>query len=231
MFPLRDTIKSRSFPAVNLGLIALNILIFLCEDSLSPARLESLFSIAGLIPSHLSLAHPVSLITLISSAFLHGGWFHLISNMWMLFIFGDNVEDRMGAGRYLCFYLLSGIVSGLAQAFFLPQSSMPTIGASGAIAGVLGAYLILFPRARVTTFIPVFILPWLVDVPAFIFLGFWFLTQLSSGLLSLGAVGRFGGIAWWAHIGGFAFGMILALPFARKGRARRHLYTDENWPW
>jgi membrane associated rhomboid family serine protease len=231
MFPLRDTIKARSFPVVNLGLIGLNILIFLCEDALSPARLESLFCVAGLIPSHLSLAHPVSLITLISSAFLHGGWFHLISNMWMLFIFGDNVEDRMGAGRYLCFYLLSGILSGLAQAFFLPQSSMPTIGASGAIAGVLGAYLILFPRARVTTFIPVFILPWLVDVPAFLFLGFWFLTQLSSGLLSLGAVARFGGIAWWAHIGGFAFGMILALLFARKGSAPRRLNTDENWPW
>ena len=137
----------------------------------------------------------------------------------------------MGSGRYLLFYLLAGIVSGLAQVLFLPGSSIPTIGASGAIAGVLGAYLILYPAAKVVTLIPVFVFPWFVDIPAFIYLGIWFVSQLSSGLISMGAVGDFGGVAWWAHIGGFMFGMLTVRLFTRKVQTYRRLYNDEYWPW
>ena len=137
----------------------------------------------------------------------------------------------MGSGRYLLYYLLAGVASGLAQVFFAQGSMLPTIGASGAIAGVLGAYFILYPAAKVITLIPVFIIPWFVDIPAFIYLGIWFVSQLSSGLISIGAVGDFGGIAWWAHIGGFVFGFLTVKLFTRKVRNYRRLYNDEYWPW
>jgi membrane associated rhomboid family serine protease len=219
MFPLRDTVRSRSFPLVNLGLIALNILVFLYELAAGPKGLNALLGTFALIPDRLSLAHPVSAVTLLTSAFLHGSWFHLISNLWTLYIFGDNVEDRMGSLRYLAFYLLAGVTAGLVQAALNPASQLPTIGASGAIAGVLGAYFILFPYGRVLTFVPLFFLPWFVEIPAYVFLGIWFLTQLPSGLLYLGAAadpGSFGGIAWGAHIGGFIVGLILARLLARR---------------
>ncbi|MBN1264867.1 MAG: rhomboid family intramembrane serine protease [Anaerolineales bacterium] len=227
MFPIKDTIRSRKFPIVNTALIAVNVLVFLFEEILPPQTLESLFLYLGLVPARLSLFNPLSWITLFTSVFLHGGWFHLISNIWTLYIFGDNVEDRMGSGRYLLYYLLAGAAAGLAQVFFLPDSSMPTIGASGAIAGVLGAYFILYPAAKVVTLIPVFIFPWFIDIPAFIYLGIWFVTQLSSGLISLGAVSDFGGVAWWAHIGGFVFGFLTVRLFSRKERTYRRIYNDE----
>jgi membrane associated rhomboid family serine protease len=219
MFPLRDTVRSRSFPLVNLGLIAVNLLVFLYELAIGPKGINSVLDTFALIPARLSLAHPFGAVTLLTSTFLHGSWFHLISNLWVLYIFGDNVEDRMGPVRYLAFYLLAGIIAGLAQTALDPASQVPTIGASGAIAGVLGAYFILFPYGRVLTFVPLFFLPWFVEIPAYIFLGIWFLTQLSSGLLYLGAAadpGSFGGVAWWAHIGGFVFGLILARLLARR---------------
>lgn len=149
--------------------------------------------------------------------FLHGGWFHLISNMWVLFIFGDNVEDRMGHGRFLLFYLLSGLAAGLMQALAAPGSHLPTVGASGAIAGVLGAYLLFFPGARVLTLIPFFFFFSFVEIPALFYLGFWFIAQLYSGLfaLALPAGMSAGGVAWWAHIGGFLFGLLLARRFER----------------
>lgn len=239
MFPLRDTIRSWSFPIVNYGLIAINVLIFVFEASLGTRAFGGLIDRFGLTPANLSLLRPWSLLTLLSSIFLHGSWFHLISNMWTLYIFGDNVEDRMGSKRYLAFYVFSGVVAGFVHAFvmrifFGAQSTaaqIPTVGASGAIAGVLGAYLVLYPRARVTTLIPLFILPWLIDVPATIFIGIWFISQLSSGLLSLGAYGAFGGIAWWAHIGGFLVGIVLARILARPQRVRWTWYPDEYWPW
>jgi membrane associated rhomboid family serine protease len=162
---------------------------------------------------------------------LHGSWFHVISNMWFLYIFGDNVEDRLGSGRYLVFYILSAIVAGLVQVYFDPGSAVPTVGASGAIAGVLGGYLVLYPRARVTTLILLIIVPWFVDVPAVLFIGLWFVSQLSSGLLALGAAGDFGGIAWWAHIGGFVFGALLVRLFARRPAAYSRWYPDEYRPW
>jgi membrane associated rhomboid family serine protease len=239
MFPIRDTVRSRSFPIVNFGLIALNALIFFFEASLGPSGFENFINQFGVVPARLTLDNPLGIVTLFSSMFLHGSWFHLISNMWTLYIFGDNVEDRMGSARYLVFYIFAGVISGLAHSIVTttfygglsPAAQIPTVGASGAIAGVLGAYFILYPSARVTTLVPLFILPWFIDIPAFVYLGFWFFSQLSSGLLSLGAYGAFGGIAWWAHIGGFIIGLLLVRSFARRPKIVREWYADEYWPW
>lgn len=239
MFPLRDTVRSRTFPVVNYGLIAVNVLIFLFEAALGQQGFINLLDMLGVVPARISLTQPLNVFTLFTSMFLHGSWFHLISNMWTLYIFGDNVEDRMGSTRYLVFYLLAGIVSGLTHVVVTNTvygvdstlAQIPTVGASGAIAGVLGAYFILYPRARVITLVPLFILPWFVEIPAFFYLGFWFFSQLSSGLLSLGSYGVFGGIAWWAHIGGFIVGLLLVKLFTRRPRAYEYWYPDEYWPW
>jgi hypothetical protein len=149
--------------------------------------------------------------------FLHGGWMHLIGNMLFLHIFGDNVEDKFGHFRYIVFYFLAGIAAALAQIFISPVSEIPMIGASGAIAGVMGAYVFMFPRAKVATLVPLFMFFQIVELPAFIFLGIWFVIQIYSGLLQLGIGADAGGVAWWAHIGGFAMGAVL-LPFMRKAR-------------
>lgn len=216
MFPLRDSIRSRSFPLVNWLLLGTNVVLFVAMSGGGAAQFERWIAAFALVPARLSLARPAEFATLLTSMFLHGSWFHLLSNVWTLYIFGDNVEDRMGSGRYLVFYLAAGLAAALAQVAINPAANLPTVGASGAIAGVLGAYLVLFPRGRVLTFIPLFFLPWLVEIPAVFYLGVWFLSQLSSGLLSLGAMGAFGGIAWWAHIGGFAFGLAAVRWFARR---------------
>jgi membrane associated rhomboid family serine protease len=233
MFPLRDSIRSRSFPIVNWILIAASVLVFLLEQAIEfgfgEVALERFLTLFSLVPSEFSLLNPTAYISIFTSMFLHGGWFHLISNMWILFIFGDNVEDRMGPLRYLVFYLASGFAAGLTHVVFASNSSLPTVGASGAIAGVLGAYMILFPRARVVTLIPIFILPWFVEVPAVIYLGIWFLSQISSGLLSIGAMMPFGGIAWWAHIGGFVFGLLMVRIFARRPGA--YVINPPDNPW
>jgi membrane associated rhomboid family serine protease len=231
LFPLRDTVRARSFPVVNWLILAANVLVFILMSSGGAARFERLTQIYALIPAQLSLARPATWAGLFTSMFMHGSWFHLLSNMWVLYIFGDNVEDRMGSVRYLAFYLLAGLVAGLVQVYFAPASTIPTIGASGAIAGVLGAYLLLFPRSRVTTLLLLFVFPWFVEIPAVFFLGLWFLSQLSSGLMALGAAGNFGGIAWWAHVGGFLFGMAAVFLFARRPRAYHRWYPDEHWPW
>ncbi|HKZ55097.1 MAG TPA: rhomboid family intramembrane serine protease [Anaerolineales bacterium] len=216
MLPLRDTIRSRTVPLINYGLILINVLVFLFELSLGSRGVNRILSSYGLVPARLSLETPLTWVTLVTSTFLHGGWFHLISNMWTLYIFGDNVEDRLGSLRYLLFYLFGGVAAGAAQVAFDPTSTIPTVGASGAIAGVLGAYFILYPRARVITLLPLFFFFSFVEIPAVIFLGLWFFSQLSSGLLSLGAAGDFGGIAWWAHIGGFLFGLLFVRIFTRR---------------
>jgi membrane associated rhomboid family serine protease len=233
MIPIRDTIRSYNFPVINWSIIIANSLVFLYQLVLPPAALQSFIRAFGMVPSHINLANPASFATLFTNMFLHGGWFHIISNMWVLYIFGDNVEDRMGSGRYLVFYLLSGLAANLLQLFFSPGSNVPTIGASGAIAGVLGGYFLLFPRARVITLILLFIFPWFVEIPAVIFLGFWFVTQLFSGLSSLGTAAgmEMGGIAWWAHVGGFVFGLLLVRIFSRRPRAYQRWYSDEYWPW
>ncbi|MBI3152720.1 MAG: rhomboid family intramembrane serine protease, partial [Chloroflexi bacterium] len=153
--------------------------------------------------------------TILSSMFLHGGWFHILSNMWILAIFGDNIEDRMGGGSYLIFYLLSGVAAALLQTYLSPASSTPVIGASGAIAGVLGAYLILFPRARIASLVPIFFIFTIIEIPALIFLGFWFVSQLFSGWLALQGA-DVSAVAWWAHIGGFIFGIFAVSLFAGR---------------
>ncbi len=231
MIPLRDTVRSRSFPIVNLGIIALNTLVFLFELSLSPRLLERFITVFGLVPARLHLGNPwllldnpLPLMTLFTHMFLHGGWVHFISNMWILYIFGDNVEDRMGSVRYLLFYILGGLTSGLLQAGVSPASRIPAIGASGAIAAVLGAYFVLYPNGRVITLVPAFFFPWFVEIPSVVYLGFWFISQLFSGLAALGvSSGNVGGVAWWAHIGGFLFGVFLHRFFVRR---RRPIYYD-----
>jgi membrane associated rhomboid family serine protease len=219
MFPLRDAVRSRSRPYVTWALIVFNLAVFAWSAIVERGQFENLVLKYGLVPARFSLGDPGSWLTLVTSMFLHGGWFHVISNLWVLLIFGDNVEDRMGHLRFLAFYLISGMVAGLADVALAPTSTLPTIGASGAIAGVFGAYIVLYPTARVLTLVLLIFVPWLVEIPAFVYLGLWFLSQLSSVLVNLGAAGDFGGIAWWAHIGGFAFGaltVLLVMPRLRR---------------
>ncbi len=208
MIPLYDTLRSRRFAVVNWLLIGLNFVVFFYELSLSSAGLNRFSSVWGLVPTRL-MAHPESdWITIFSAMFIHGGWFHILSNMWVLFIFGDNIEDRLGHARYLIFYLLSGVAAALLESFLLAGSNVPMIGASGAIAGVLGAYLISFPRARIASIVPIFFIFTIIEIPAWIFLLFWFVSQLFSGWLSLEGAAASSGIAWWAHVGGFLFGLL-----------------------
>jgi membrane associated rhomboid family serine protease len=231
MIPLKDTVHARSFPIVNWLLIGVNIFMFLVEISLGP-QLEEFIAALGVVPARL-LAVPSlgQVLTIFTSMFLHGGWFHLFSNMLALYIFGDNVEDRMGHGRFLVFYLICGIIAAITHVAFNVTSPVPTIGASGAISGVLGAYFILYPRARVITLVPIFILPWIVEIPAIIYLGFWFLSQLLNGTLAIVAGAQtFGGVAFWAHVGGFLAGTLLVGMFAHRPYVRR-VYVDEYYPW
>lgn len=215
MIPLYDTLRSRRFPLVNWALIAANVAAFLYELQLSPSARNGFVHTWGIIPARL-FGNPNDVWpTIFTAMFLHGGWFHIFSNMWVLFIFGDNIEDRMGKTGYLIFYLLSGSAAALLQSYIQPSSQTPMVGASGAIAGVLGAYLILFPSARIASLVPIFFIFTLVEIPAFVFLLFWFASQLFSGFLALEGADA-GGIAWWAHIGGFLFGLAAVLFFAGR---------------
>lgn len=215
MLPLYDTIRTRRFPLMNVLLIAANVLAFLYELQLSPSALERFIFVWGTVPAHLISDPTTAGITIFTAMFLHGGWFHLLSNMWFLHIFGDNVEASMGSIRYLIFYLLSGIAAVLLQTYLLPTSQVPMIGASGAIAGVLGAYLISFPRSRIASLVPILFIFTIVEIPAMLFLIFWFVLQLYSGLFAIQGGGE-SGVAWWAHIGGFAFGVLMVLFFRRR---------------
>lgn len=217
MFPLYDTVRSRKFPFINLMLIVANVLAFLYEIRMDPSTLKGFIFTWGLIPSHLLSDPFAAWVGIFTAMFLHGSWFHIINNLWVLFIFGDNVEARMGGFRYLLFYLLSGAAAGLLQACVLPSSNTPMIGASGAIAGVLGAYLILYPKSRIASLVPILFIFTLVEIPAFVFLIFWFFSQLYSGLFAVQGGGA-SGIAWWAHIGGFIFGVIMVSLFTIKRR-------------
>ncbi len=219
MFPLYDTLHSRRFPVANWMLIAANALAFLYELQFSPAGLKRLIETWGLIPVHLLVNPSQAWITIFSAMFLHGGWLHILSNMWVLFIFGDNVEDRLGHVRYLVFYLLCGVAAGLLDAYVQPQSSVPMIGASGAIAGVLGAYLLLFPQAHILSFVPILFIFTLIEIPAYVFLIFWFILQLFSGITTMSGADS-GGIAWWAHVGGFLFGLLAVNLFVRRRTLR-----------
>jgi hypothetical protein len=220
MIPIRDTTPSKNYPVVNTTIIGINVILYLIETA-QGVNLDRFVYIYGLVPARYSMPQISSYFTfgqqvlsLFSFMFLHGGFWHLLGNMWSLYIFGDNVEDRLGSFRYIVFYLLCGITSGLSHLIFNLHSNMPTIGASGAIAGVMGAYLILHPHSRILTLIPIIFIPWFVEIPAYFFLGFWFVLQFIN---AAGSHGNIGGIAWWAHIGGFVFGIVflkifLALP-------------------
>jgi membrane associated rhomboid family serine protease len=217
MFPLYDTVRSHKFPLINLTLIAANILAFLYEIRMDETTLKAFILTWGLIPSDFVSDPSSAWINILTSMFLHGGWLHIINNMWVLFIFGDNIEARLGGIRYLIFYLLAGAAAGLLQTFVLPSNNVPMIGASGAVAGVLGAYLILYPRSRVASLVPILFVFTLIEIPAFLFLLFWFVLQLYSGLFAIQGGGG-SGIAWWAHIGGFIFGVVMVSFFAIKRR-------------
>jgi membrane associated rhomboid family serine protease len=225
MIPLRDKNKSRTIPFVNYAIIAVCLLLFLYELSLD-ARLTSFVHRFAVAPSTVSAAvrgHTFAVtpyVPLVSSMFLHGGWLHLLGNMLYLYIFGDNVEDRLGHGGYLLFYLLCGVGSALVQVYSNPSSSVPLLGASGAIAGVLGAYLILYPRAKILTLIPLGIIFPIVEVSAFFFLGFWFILQLLQAMFLADSTSGGGGIAWWAHFGGFVIGALLLPLFLMYHRLR-----------
>ena len=215
MVPLYDTVRSRTFPLINLTLILANVAAFLYELQMDPETLKQFIFAWGLIPARFLSDPSVEWRTIFSAMFLHGGWFHIINNMWVLFIFGDNVEARLGKMRYLFFYLLSGVAAGLLQTYVLPSSQVPMIGASGAIAGVLGAYLILFPRSRIASLVPILFIFTIIEIPAMLYLIFWFASQLYSGLFAIQGGGG-SGIAWWAHIGGFLFGVLMVFFFRRR---------------
>ncbi|MGD2124450.1 MAG: rhomboid family intramembrane serine protease [Desulfobacteraceae bacterium] len=211
MIPLRDTTQVRNYPIVNTLLIGLNVLLFFVQIMQGPRQTQFILTY-GLVPARYSIpeigaffSFPQQVFAFVSFMFLHGGFWHLLGNMWSLYIFGDNVEDRLGPLRYLLFYLLCGWASGLFHLFTNWHSQIPTIGASGAIAGVMGAYLILYPRSKILTLIPIFFIPYFIEVPAFFFLGIWFAIQFLS---AAGSTGQMGGIAWWAHVGGFISGII-----------------------
>jgi membrane associated rhomboid family serine protease len=213
MFPLRDDIPSRRQPVVVWGLVLLNALVFLYEIQLSDVELAQFVERFALTPA--ALTAPGGLLhhwtTLFTHMFLHGGWLHVIGNLWYLWIFGDNVSDRFGSGRFLLLYVAGGLAAAALQVTLNPGLQVPMVGASGAIAAVLGAYLVLFPRARVVTFIPIFIFVRLVSVPAIVWLGLWFVEQYLLGVGSYTDVTGGGGVAYWAHVGGFVFGVIAGI--------------------
>jgi membrane associated rhomboid family serine protease len=235
MIPIQDTIRGRNPPLAVYTLIAVNVAVFGLELSLPHEDLERLFYLFGIVPARYTHPRWAAWVGLpvddywpfLTYMFLHGGWTHIIGNMWTLWIFGDNVEDRMGPLQFLLFYLLCGVVAGVIHWFTNPHSAVPTVGASGAIAGVLGAYFVLFPYSRVVVMMPIVFVPLFFELPAVTYLLFWALSQVYSGTLALAGPDNVGSVAWWAHVGGFAAGLILHPLFVRPRRAMRRLQADE----
>ncbi|MDZ4177785.1 MAG: rhomboid family intramembrane serine protease [Coriobacteriia bacterium] len=220
MIPIYDDNPTRSFPLLTITFIACNIAAFIFEVTREPGELSALIVTYGFVPARF-FAEPLStgnLFSLLTAMFLHGGWLHLGGNMLYLWIFGNNIEDRLGKLRFVAFYLGCGVLASLAQAFIDPASTVPLVGASGAIAGVLGAYLVLYPRARVVAVIPIFFIIELATIPAVFVIGLWFLLQLAQGI---GSIGMMSGVAWWAHVGGFVAGMLAVAPLAASDLIRR----------
>jgi membrane associated rhomboid family serine protease len=226
MIPIRDEIPTRHVPWMTWLLIALNFFLFFRELSLSPEAIEQMTYLFGLVPARFtdpawaaSVGFPNTYVPFVTTMFLHGGWLHIIGNMWVLWIFGDNVEDRMGPFRFLGFYFLCGIAAGVIHVVTNSGSRVPAVGASGAIAGVMAAYFVLYPRAQILTMFPIVFWPVFFHVPAWIYLGFWFLVQFFSGTAAIATRTPVSGIAFWAHIGGFAAGILTFWVFLRpKGR-------------
>ncbi len=217
MIPSRDENPTQTRSYVTLSLIAINVAVFLYELSLSSAdEAQAFFASFAIIPAALSHpASPAAYGTILTSMFLHGGWMHLIGNMWFFWIFGNNIEDSVGHFRFIIFYLLCGVAAALTQVALAPDSEVPMIGASGAISGILGAYMMLFPRARVVTLVPIWFFLQFIRVPAVVFLVVWFGLQFLSGLVSR-QFAMTGGVAFWAHVGGFIAGVLLIVPFKKR---------------
>ena len=216
MFPISDSHPGGRFPFVNILLIAATIFVFIQQFvSLDP---DAFIAKYALIPSLIDLSNYSTLVPFVSAIFLHGGFLHIISNMWFLWVFGDNVEGRFGFFLFPIVYFLSGIIGNLVQYLFMPLSSIPMLGASGAVAGILGAYYVLFPHSKIKTLIPFFGFVNIVSIPASFMLGYWFVLQLFSGAVSLPFSGEVGGIAFWAHVGGFVTGVVVAKLFRPKDK-------------
>lgn len=221
MIPLRSTERVYSTPAVVIGLIVANLLIFLYEASMGPLALEGFIGRHGIVPDRLHYT------TLFTSMFLHGGWLHVLGNMWFLWIYGRNLEDLIGSAKFFVFYIVCGLVAALVHVFFNPYSTAPTVGASGAIAGVMGGYLVKFPRARIVTLVPIFVFFTTLEIPAALLLIYWFLIQAFSGLGSIrdSMAAQQGGVAWFAHVGGFIAGILLVNLMAP------HRPRYRSWDW
>ena len=248
MFPLRDENPTLLTPIITIALIALNVAVWVYVEGmgLSPEVLATSVCEFGVIPAELTGQSPyegvlldprlppcrfggLRWVTLLTSMFLHGGWMHLIGNMWFLWLFGNNIEDSMGRLRFLVFYLLTGLAASGAHIFSAPDSTLPTVGASGAISGVMGAYLVLYPRVRIYTLFVFFIFIRIIPIPAWLVLGEWFVVQMLSGLME---PGMGGGVAFWAHVGGFVAGVVLVKLFENRKlvearRRHRRLRAEE----
>ena len=226
MFPLKDTEPSYSKPVVTFILIVINLLVFLFEMSLDPYTRNTFISAYGMVPDEFTWR------TLLTSMFLHGGWMHVLGNMWFLWIFGDNVEDILGHGKFLLFYLACGAVAGLAQVLFDPSSRVPTVGASGAIAGVMGAYIVKFPRSRILSLVTIIFFFTTVEVPAWLMLIYWFVIQLFQGIGSIGYshISQGGGVAYMAHVGGFVAGAALIMLLVPRP-PRRYMPPPVHYDW
>ncbi|HXH48252.1 MAG TPA: rhomboid family intramembrane serine protease [Terriglobia bacterium] len=234
MIPLNDNVRRQTFWVSTLALIALNTAVFIYELSLGPSINRFILTF-GLIPARYTTTHGTIIMTglsavivpIFTSMFIHGGWLHLIGNMVFLFVFGRSIEDRYGHSQFLLLYLLSGFGAAVIDILFNMGSRVPTIGASGAIAGVLGAYLVSFPTARITTLIPLVIFFWTVRIPAMLILVYWFVIQFAAGYQTMAIESATkGGVAWWAHVGGFILGMLLTLAVPKRQRR-----AVQVWPW
>ncbi len=236
MIPISDASTTRRFPIINWTLIGINVVVFLYELSLSSRQLDHLISTWGAVPMNIlfALSHPAQAplqvwATLITAQFLHAGWLHIIGNMLFLWVFGDNIEGALGHITYAFFYLIGGVVAMIVQSIVSGPVNIPSIGASGAIAGVLGAYVVLYPWNRIRILIPIIFLFWTAEIPALFVIGWWFIQQFfyGMGVLSDAAAG---GVAFWAHIGGFIAGMLMILPFVGRASRRRPTRYSYNVP-
>jgi len=239
LFPIRDSIAPRITPVVNIGLIVACCVTFVYQLVLG-SDVERLFFAAAFIPARLFGSPPAAtgipdygiagnLVTILLSMFMHGGWLHIIGNMWFLYVFGDNVESALGHLRYLALYLGGGAAAALAHAVVEPSSTMPTVGASGAIAAVLGAYLVMYPHSRIHTLVFLGFFITVTELPAAVMLGFWFVLQFLQGALSLAAHPQAGGVAWFAHVGGFVTGLAVAWWVRLRGRLQRPAQRYQIW--
>jgi membrane associated rhomboid family serine protease len=236
MLPIQHGVATRYPPFVTWSLIAANCVVFFIQLSLTPAELDGFLLRFALIPARyfdpaVTAVSPVGVVDclpFVSNMFLHGGWLHLILNMWTLWMFGPAVEDRLGKTSYLLFYVATGVAASVTHAVFNQSSVVPALGASGAIAGVIGCYVRLFPLARLVVVVPILFLPLFYEVPAVVFAGLWFLLQILQGTVELLVPAEGGGVAWWAHIGGFVAGLLLTPALRRRRHGYRRYYADEG---